>query len=126
MTDVDYEALMVTRDPMEWAGAFCRTVASAENPGADATDPGFVVGWFSNFMAAVERSPAPHDGQSGRIAAVSKGLKLVSKLKVKQGDGFWGLWSEETGWVAEYAIAHREEIDWENAKAQVFLNEASL
>jgi hypothetical protein len=45
------EAFVDSRDAMLWARAFCSRVRT----GLDATDEGWLVGWFANYAAAVER-----------------------------------------------------------------------
>ena len=54
-------------DGMVWAEAFCAHVGAS--PGADPTDPGWLVGWFANAMAAAERAGRAEAWAEGAYAA---------------------------------------------------------
>ncbi len=64
-------------DAMVWAEKFVEILKrerAAGNPGADPEDPGFMVTWFANAMAAQERSLAgPFGTFPGHDASVTIG-----------------------------------------------------
>lgn len=73
-------ALEETADAMAWAEALAE-VAKA-NPELTATDAGWMVGWFANYAAAVERSlrPVQHLPASGPIDSAPEAVKAAGSL----------------------------------------------
>jgi hypothetical protein len=103
-----------TTDAMAWAKAFCARVRT----GLDATDEGWLVGWFANAMAAQERADRaarpPGDAATDALADLADALVGIRTLVERAMD------HEEKREADEAAdSARRKPAEWEQALRSV-------